>query len=287
MAEAAGSQAGAEAAWIEGVARAGVTVGIYANRHRTVSDAGSNRTPDGWNLRNRVIPCHLFYFIFRNTVRWRIGGEEGLLRPSSFIWIAPEVEHSFAFDPVQHVQLIHIVLQLGPAADLPPAPLTHLILSHAPQLEAPMRLLHAALDDQGAHAAACVRASLTLVCARALAARAASAVRHRLDLAQCRARAGYLRHRRLRQLTPADLARALGLSHDYFTRLFRASYGVAPRAWLNRERIARAGADLIASQLPISELASRHEYPDVFSFSKQFAKTMGMSPTRYRALMRG
>jgi AraC-like DNA-binding protein len=276
-----------EAAWLARLGRTSLTVDIYANRHRTAFDAAHNRSPDGWNLHNRVFPYHLFYYIFRNTVRWRILDQEGVLRPSSFIWLAPNIQHSFSFDPVNHVQLIHIVLQMGPIDQIPSPPLTHLILPHAPQLETPMRLLHNALDDQGPHAQACVRAALTLVCARALAGRAASAVRHRLDLTQCRVLETFLHHRRLHELRPADLARALGFSHDYFTRLFRATYGVSPRAWLNRERIARAAADLINTRLSIATLSARHEYPDVFAFSKQFTKTIGMSPTRYRALTRG
>lgn len=277
----------AEEAWLERLVLARTTIGVFANRHRTLRDAGKTMPADGWHLRDRVFSHHLFYYIFRNTVRWRIDAEEGVLGPSSFVWIAPRIQHSFAFDPVHHVQLIHIVLELGPPEELTPAPVTFLVLPHAPQLETPMRQLHAALDEPGPYAPACARAALGLVCARALAARAAAAVRHRLDLTQCRVLETQLRHRRLRSLDPAKLARCLGLSHDYFTRLFRATYGVPPRAWIHRERIARAAKDLIDTSLSVSEVAIRHEYPDVFSFSKQFSKTMGMSPTRYRALTRG
>ncbi len=53
-----------------------------------------------------------------------------------------------------------------------------------------------------------------------------------------------VRERIADQLAPDDLARAVGLSGDYFARLFRASFGVSPRQWLADERI-RAAARLL------------------------------------------
>src|SRR5690606_35120392 len=56
-------------------------------------------------------------------------------------------------------------------------------------------------------------------------------------------------------LTAADLARVVDMSADYFTRLFRQSFGCPPRTWLMRERIRAASRLLAGSDLKIFQIA--------------------------------
>ena len=84
------------------------------------------------------------------------------------------------------------------------------------------------------------------------------------------------------QVTPAQLAARLGLSADYFTRLFRKTYGLSPRAWIVRERVRMAAARLLESNLNISEVAGEFGYQNIFFFSRQFKQVMGQSPNHYR-----
>ena len=86
------------------------------------------------------------------------------------------------------------------------------------------------------------------------------------------------------QVAPAQLASQLGLSPDYFTRLFRKTYGVSPRAWIVRERIRMAAARLLESNLNISEVAGEFGYQNIFFFSRQFKQVMGQSPNQYRRM---
>ena len=88
------------------------------------------------------------------------------------------------------------------------------------------------------------------------------------------------------QVTPAQLAAHLGLSADYFTRLFRKSYGISPRAWIVRERIKMAAVRLLESHLNIGEVAEEFGYSDIFFFSSQFKQVMGQSPRHYRSSAR-
>ncbi len=81
---------------------------------------------------------------------------------------------------------------------------------------------------------------------------------------------------------PGDLARELGLSQDYFARIFRRSMGLSPRAWLVDERIRCAAASLLESDAPIGTVAADHGYADLTLFGRQFRAVMGAAPRQWR-----
>lgn len=82
--------------------------------------------------------------------------------------------------------------------------------------------------------------------------------------------------------TPAELAAVVGLSPDYFTRVFRQTYGLPPRAWLVRERVHAAARLLQESGQSVSKVADRFGYASVAQFSRQFKQVTGRSPSAYR-----
>jgi len=82
--------------------------------------------------------------------------------------------------------------------------------------------------------------------------------------------------------TPAGLARHLGLSHDYFSRIFRRSYGASPRTWLLRQRLAEGAMLLRESTQRVSEIAERLGYGEVYLFSRQFRQVYGVGPRGWR-----
>lgn len=79
-----------------------------------------------------------------------------------------------------------------------------------------------------------------------------------------------------------DLACAAGLSPDYFSRLFRRTYGLPPREWLVRERIRYACIHLTETNLNITQIADLMGYHDIYHFSRQFRNIIGTSPSLYR-----
>jgi AraC-like DNA-binding protein len=92
-----------------------------------------------------------------------------------------------------------------------------------------------------------------------------------------------LADRRIRErLRAADLADAVGLTPDYFTRVFRRTFGMPPREWLMRRRVRHGAWVLDTTDASITQVAQSLGYPDQFLFSRQFKLVMGMSPQTYR-----
>jgi AraC-like DNA-binding protein len=81
---------------------------------------------------------------------------------------------------------------------------------------------------------------------------------------------------------PSDIARVLGLSADYATRCFRASFGMSPRRWLRDERIRKAAADMVDEGLSIAAVSERYGFTDASFFCKQFRAVLGCSPGVWR-----
>lgn len=85
-----------------------------------------------------------------------------------------------------------------------------------------------------------------------------------------------------RPLNNAGLARACGMSEDYFIRRFREETGVTPHAYLMYRRVREAARLLVATRCSIEEIAEACGFSDRFHFSRTFAREMGRSPARYR-----
>lgn len=80
----------------------------------------------------------------------------------------------------------------------------------------------------------------------------------------------------------ADIAAEAGVSPSQLHRLFRAAFGVTPRAWLRAERINSAKALLIAPGAPVAAVAEAVGYADPFHFSRDFKALTGRSPRAFR-----
>lgn len=84
------------------------------------------------------------------------------------------------------------------------------------------------------------------------------------------------------RLQISDLAKLLNLSHDYFSRIFRNTYGKSPRVWLLKQRLLYASILLKESTSTITQIASKLGYPDIYLFSRQFHALFGISPQKWR-----
>jgi len=83
-------------------------------------------------------------------------------------------------------------------------------------------------------------------------------------------------------IAPEDLARAVELSPDYFARLFRATYGRAPRYHLKHERMRLAAIRLRETHRAVAQVARDVGLANVSLFCRQFRDTLGCTPSEYR-----
>lgn len=238
-----------------------------------------------WRIRRRRILDHLFYLVVGGACEGSVGDRPVRLEPGDFLWVAPGVPHEFwsppGLPPMTFYYLEFRVLEGDKHVRLA----EDMILSEgAWELRGH---LEQAVDEQQTalpHRPRRMRGFLTLLCVGVF--RLGSGRRQEgptLNGAQRRRLSRFARERVARRPTPADLASEVRLSPDYFARVFRRTYGVAPRTWLLRERLRAAALRLVESDSSVTEIARGLGYGDVYLFSRQFKRVHGCSPRAYRA----
>jgi AraC family transcriptional regulator len=85
-----------------------------------------------------------------------------------------------------------------------------------------------------------------------------------------------------RPLQVADLARRAGLSPFHFSRAFKASTGLTPHAYLQGQRVARAVTLVRDTNTPLSQVALDCGFSTQSRMTTAFARSMGLTPARYR-----
>jgi AraC-like DNA-binding protein/ligand-binding sensor protein len=85
-----------------------------------------------------------------------------------------------------------------------------------------------------------------------------------------------------RKLSLQEIANASGLSAPYFSTIFNSEMGENLTYYLNRLRVEKAAAMLVATDIPISGIAAACGFEDQSWFSKIFKNNTGFSPGKYR-----
>lgn len=83
-------------------------------------------------------------------------------------------------------------------------------------------------------------------------------------------------------LSAARVARAMELSPDYLTRLFKQRTGRTLSRYILERRIERAKLMLRTTTLPVKVIAARVGIADPHYFNKQFRRVVGCAPSRAR-----
>jgi len=85
-------------------------------------------------------------------------------------------------------------------------------------------------------------------------------------------------------LSTEALAQRMGLSDSQFRRQFSRKFGISPRSYLTKVRLAAACRLLVMTDLPLSDIALRTGFYDHSHFSNSFSNRYGLPPSKYRAL---
>jgi AraC-like DNA-binding protein len=80
-----------------------------------------------------------------------------------------------------------------------------------------------------------------------------------------------------------QLAAVARLSKYHFQRLFTATYGRSPAAYVSRRRIERAQDLLRATNLTVTEVCHAVGFSSLGSFSSRFQQIVGETPSAYQA----
>jgi len=83
-------------------------------------------------------------------------------------------------------------------------------------------------------------------------------------------------------LSRQEVARVMGVSEDYLSRIFRKEMGISPWECLNRHRIQKAKEFLSQTQESITAVAGQVGFEDSAYFSRVFHQYTGQSPKTYR-----
>ncbi|MGQ9473365.1 MAG: helix-turn-helix domain-containing protein [Candidatus Caldatribacteriaceae bacterium] len=81
-----------------------------------------------------------------------------------------------------------------------------------------------------------------------------------------------------------EVARAYGLSPQYFRRLFKHHVGVSPKRYLTTLKIQRSKCLLLHEEQSVTEVAMDLGFGSTQQFSKVFRKVTGLSPSIWRKM---
>ncbi|WP_433291717.1 AraC family transcriptional regulator [Actinoplanes sp. CA-030573] len=83
--------------------------------------------------------------------------------------------------------------------------------------------------------------------------------------------------------TLTELAASLHVAPGYLVRLFKSATGLPPMAYLSRQRVELAAAQLLHTDQPINRIGESVGWPDQNYFARRFKSHFGLSASTYRA----
>ncbi len=94
----------------------------------------------------------------------------------------------------------------------------------------------------------------------------------------------YMREQLHQKLTIEEVATNVNMGYETYRKLFQKHYGISPGGFLLNEKMREAQRMLADKEATIKEVAVKLGYGDAYSFSKQFKKHSGYSPSHFREL---
>jgi AraC-like DNA-binding protein len=243
--------------------------------------SGRFRTPLKWATDTIVLRQHLVYFFTDHGARFQSGETNVACPLGSCFWVSPGTSFKFYAEGSQRPVIYRFRFEVnrGEQALVPPQP--WYIFEEAGGVLETVKALAQETTASQPWEDELVRARLLQFSAE-MFRKPAGLSAAGFSEAQRQALQDELDQHPAARLTAKDMARIVGLSADYFTRGFRRSYGLAPRAWLLRKRLRHAAILLDETTLRVGEIADRLGYDGTYLFSRQFRAEFGQSPRQWR-----
>lgn len=242
--------------------------GYSDHRHRAVP------------IEARQLDQHLLWFTVDHGFAGRVDDRPVELAPGTLSWFGPGTRHDFVIPRGLRTYRVRVDLRWRGRIQALVEPV--LLATAAWELRAPFEQLMLELAQPQPFGTQRMRQLVGALAVGAFRSQQRAGARPSLSLAQRLQLQTYVAERISERIAPADLAALVGLSPDYFSRLFKRSFGLTPRAWLVQERLRLAATLLVETPLNVGEIARECGYRDLNLFSRLFRQVHGRSPRAFR-----
>jgi AraC-like DNA-binding protein len=238
-----------------------------------------------YSCTNRTIPFHEISYIVKGDIYGTIGGETISLGAGGMFWMSPNVRHSLTWPRNLIYYTFRFTLKRRDEDLVLDQP--SVVLPNAAPLEMLCGNLALVLKEDPSNGLRerQIRAYLLLIAAHAAThqEREAAPLSYReFSAAEKAELLEFCLRNRFVTVDSTSLADHLGFSRDYFSRVFKRTYGMSARTWMFRERMLFAARQLLETESAVAEIAERIGYVDPYVFSREFKRVVGASPKKYR-----
>ncbi len=241
------------------------------------------KTFPGWDTGEQKLTEHLLYFIAENRAVAILEGKRHTAIAGHLIWVTPQTScrfHHISGEPAPLIYRFRFKLGNNPEWSLP-WPYQYL-----PKTWQVLELLKQVAEEAthpSQHTSIKLKNLFSLLSIEVFRFKELSEKKeNHLPAAACMKLQEYVAENLNQSIQPSELARLLDLTPDYFSRVFRKTFGEAPRSWLLKQKLYRASVLLQESTASISEIAEQLGYQQLYLFSRQFQHQFGMGPRRWR-----
>jgi len=237
-----------------------------------------------FNIGPRIIPDHHFSYYSNQETRCYINGEEHVLKQPDVLWLQPGTLHHFSpqsQNAYHSIFWLRFFLGENETAFILSQPFLKTKELHGiPGMFNDILPLVALPGNSEIFRARCLLANILSYTLSTFEDE--NVKTNGLTERQRRHTLEFINKNLRNRSTTEDIAHAIGLSADYFSRRFTHSFHMAVQTFIKRERIKFAGQILLESDRSVSETAEFLGYPDIYYFSHQFKEVTGQSPRSWR-----
>ncbi|RYX86500.1 AraC family transcriptional regulator [bacterium] len=244
--------------------------------------ASRMRAQRGWVAKLHSQSEHLLYFVAEGAFDAQMGGETRRIITGDLLWGARGTLLDYSKQQDEELVVWRFRLKAMDENDnFLPFERPYLHLQGARECEKWINHIVDEASEPGTHSEARMRGLLACLLSEIIRHQQDENERGKLSRAQ-RAIVRRVLIETNFSVGARELAEAVSLTPDYFSRCFRHTFGVAPRNFVLQERLKMAALRLLESPQTVSEIAHDLGYRDIFLFSRQFKAHFGQSPTQYR-----
>ena len=241
---------------------------------------GFTRCAPNYYIAPRTLPEHLIYVVQEHSVLATFSDKQVIVEPGQIMWVPGGVEHCFQPAIPKTRVLVHHYRFFLPDGCPQTEPLISNVNTH-------QRERFAILHDGGSPEDPIWNIRFRTSVILTLCELGEETTQHgRQEHANLNAAQRMQIMKCINDnlwIDPEGLAMKLDYHPAYFTRIFKQSFGIAPRTWILQQRMQRAAVMLLENDAPIQNIADDIGYQDPFIFSRQFKQIHGVSPKIYRS----